>query len=197
MGEVRKMPPVKYFVGFIFSGDAGLKEAMEKISARYGSFDLVSGVIPFEFTGYYREEMGDGLFRSFACLEALGDPALLPDFKHFTNSLEMETADRVKVLPPPRRDGKREGPGLEIYRRVNLDPGYLEPGKLVLASTKNHKHRIYLRDGIFAEVTRYWSKGDFHSLDHTYPDYSSPFAGEFFRRAMARYREQLGTAKKP
>ena len=38
-------------------------------------------------------------------------------------------------------------------RPLNLDPGYITLAKLVLASTKDHAHRIYLGQGIFAEVT--------------------------------------------
>lgn len=176
MANIRSIPPVKYFMGFIYLRDMDFEKILGRVSPFYGPFDLVSDAVPFTFTDYYIKEMGDNLLRRFASLERLMDPALLPDMKHATNLIEDEMG------------APREG---EMRRTVNLDPGYVEMGKMILATTKNQKHRIYLRSGIFAEVTLFWSKGAFHPFEWTYPDYRTDFAGDYLRKVMERYREQL------
>jgi len=82
-----------------------------------------------------------------------------------------------------------------IPRRVNLDPGYLDTTKLVLVSTKNQAHRIYLAQGIYAEVTLLYHHGEFHPFLYTYSDYRWPETHEFLRRVRSRYLEQLRTRR--
>ena len=76
-------------------------------------------------------------------------------------------------------------------RRVNIDPGYIEAGKLVLASTKNASQRIYLRSGIYAEATLLYYEGEFHGCSYTYPDYLWPETLAFLTRLRAIYLQQL------
>ena len=87
---------------------------------------------------YYEPTMGPGLRKQLWAFERHIDPAALPDIKHHTNDLELALAAE-SPRPEPRP--------------INLDPGYLTLAKLVLATTKDQAHRLYLRDGIFAEVT--------------------------------------------
>jgi len=75
---------------------------------------------------------------------------------------------------------------------VNLDPGYLESGKIVLASTKNASHRIYLRSGIFAEATLLYYDGAFHGSSYTYQDYLWPQTLTFLTPLRSVYLAQLG-----
>jgi len=97
--------------------------------------------IPWELTDYYSRELGENLGRKFLGFERLIDPERLAGIKSFTNRLE----------------GKFSEGGA---RRINLDPGYLDSAKLVLPTTKNRDHRIYIGQGIFAEVTLHFrSKG--------------------------------------
>jgi len=79
-------------------------------------------------------------------------------------------------------------------RRVNLDPGYLDSFKVVLASTKNASQRIYLDGGIYGEATLMYHDGGFHGLPYTYPDYLWPETLDFLTRLRARYLEQLRQA---
>ena len=58
-------------------------------------------------------------------------------------------------------------------RPVNLDPGIIEPSKLVLASTKNFAHRIYIGDHMYAEVTMTYNRGKWESFPFTFPDFKS------------------------
>ena len=76
-------------------------------------------------------------------------------------------------------------------RRVNIDPGYISQSKLVLATTKDHSHRIYLGQGIFAEVTLRYYKGTFRAWEWTYPDYASPPYIAIFNHIRKLYKEQL------
>jgi hypothetical protein len=118
----------------------------------------VSDTFPFDDTDYYGPEMGDGLRRRFLCFAGGFDPADLADAKLRTNEVEAELA--------VERDGR-------TARRVNLDPGYVTGAKLVLASAKDAGHRVYLRDGIHAEVTLAFRRASCARFPWTYPDFRS------------------------
>ena len=77
---------------------------------------------------------------------------------------------------------------------MNLDPGLLELGKLILATTKDQAHRIYLRDGIFAEVTLRYHAGAWQPWPWTYADYREPALAEFLQEAREVYRMRLHNA---
>src|SRR5262249_9136900 len=79
-------------------------------------------------------------------------------------------------------------------RPLNLDPGYLVLGKFLLATTKDQSHRVYLRDGIFAEVTLRYHAGRFEPWPWTYADYRQPQVHEFLQQARAYYGRRLGEA---
>jgi hypothetical protein len=176
MGEIRKIKPVKYFVGIIMKDTDIYNITLEKLVEKYGPVDMVSEIIPFNFTEYYLPEMGENLKRQFVAFKNLMDPADLPDVKIFTNELEEQLSETVQ--------GK-------LHRRINLDPGYLEVAKMILATTKNYIHRIYLRSGIYAEITLRWKKGSFQPLEFTYVDYKSDFYIDYFNRLREFYRQQL------
>jgi len=174
MGEIRKHPPVKLIVGMI-AVDASLFSPVEEpLSQRFGSIDFRSDVIPFDYTNYYIKEMGADLTRKFVSFEKLIKPEEIVEIKYFTNDLEKEF-----LYPNTER------------RRINLDPGYVSAAKLVLASTKDHIHRIYLRDGIYAETTLRMENRTFQPWQWTYPDYRSEKYIEIFNEIRRIYMEQL------
>ncbi len=155
--------PVKLIAGMI-SGEEELFRRLEKILVRkFGPVDLKSGVFAFDFTDYYREEMGLDLKRQFLAFARPIDPARLREIKLLTVALER------KFL----RDGRR---------RINLDPGYLTAGKLVLATTKNNQHRIYVGKGIFQETTLRFVKDTFQPWEWTYLDYRTGNYVGFFNQ---------------
>ena len=98
------------------------------------------------------------------------------DAKHLTNDLECRFAEEFPAGPP---------------RPINLDPGYVESSKLVLASMKNFSHRIYMDRGVYAEVTLMYRKGDWQSLEWTFPDFASPRYWEFLDSVRERLKQQL------
>lgn len=177
MGGSSLPDPVKLIVGMLSARRELLGEAAERLGAEYGPIDLTSDVIDFEFTHYYDRQMGAGLLRQFVAFERLITPDQIAPIKLATNRLEAEFAAAA-----------REGP----QRPVNLDPGYVAESKLVLASVKDHAHRIYLRDGIYAEVTLRYSAGRWAAGEHTFPDYASGAYDAFLTDARCRLRAALG-----
>lgn len=154
-----------------------LPEIEQRLIAAYGPIDHRSEVIPFDFTDYYESEMGDIIDRVFFSFERLIEANQLPEIKRQTNQLETEMAP---AFP-------------SVKRPVNVDPGYLEQAKVVLASTKNFYHRMYLGGGVFGEVTMHFKNNIYQFFPWTYPDYQSKDYQEFFLRIRHIYRSQLKT----
>ena len=161
MGTPKKPELVRLFVGML-SGDPKLfSMAANILMKKFGPVRLESEIIPFEFTDYYTPEMGENLWRKFVAFKRMVPPECLAAVKLFTNRLEGTYS----------RDGKR---------RINLDPGILTPASIILASTKDFSHRIYLKSGIYAEITLLFRKGKFETLAWTYPDYRTEPYLKFF-----------------
>lgn len=172
MGKVREPDPVKLFVGILTSDPALLVPLRLRLEAVLGPVDLVGPLLDFDYTRYYEAEMGPALKRQFWSFAHLVAPDALPGAKLLTNDIEQEFA-------------------IEGKRRVNLDPGYLAEAKLVLATTKDYAHRLYLGHGIFGEVTLIYRRGEFVALPWTYPDYRSEEYLGFFLELRAVYRRQI------
>lgn len=179
MWQLKEPNPVKLIVGVLASGETGLKTAAGLLAARLGAVDLVSGAWPFDQTTYYADQMGPNVLRQFASFDRLIDPGQLADLKRQTNELEKELAQTL------------DGP---FARPVNLDPGIIEPSKLILASTKNYAHRIYIGKKIYAEVTLVFDRGAWRPLPYTYPDYRRDAYFEFFSRVRDRLLQQRRAA---
>lgn len=149
----------------ILAPDPLLAEAETALGAAFGSFDLRSRTFPFSFTDYYQAEMGPHLYRRFVASRTLIPQETLPEIKHRTIWIEKQFSL------------SEEG---RYRRRVNLDPGYLTPAKIVLASTKDYAHRIYLGKGIFGDLHLKYEQGAYQPLPWTYPDYRTQDALTFF-----------------
>ena len=161
MGKIQKPLKVKLFAGLIAGSENKIAEAEKLLVKNFGAIDFESPVIPFTFTDYYSKEMGANLLRKWVGFEKQASPEELSKTKVKTNTLEERVSKR--------------GP-----REVNIDPGYITLSKVVLASTKDFSHRIYLSQGIYAEITLLFKQKEFVSLPWTYPDYKSETALKFF-----------------
>jgi len=169
LGKVRKYNQrVKLIIGFIYKDEAIFIKARDRLIKRFGRIDFQSEAIDFNYTDYYEKEMGASLKRRFVSFFKLIHIQDLYRIKLCTNRIE------ARFL---MRNG----------RQVNLDPGYLDLAKLVLASTKDYAHRIYLRKGIFAEVTLNYRNNSFASNDWTYPDYRTKEYIEVFNKIRMLY----------
>lgn len=172
MGAVLKPQNVKLFFGFM-SNDENLFSNTELIlTKKFGLVDFTSKIIPFDYTDYYKKELGVGLKRKFISFKKLITPERLTDIKLFTDKIEHRLS-------------------FENKRRINIDPGYLSSGKLVLATTKDYAHRIYLKKGIFAEVTLFYQNGSFQPWQWTYPDYKTKDYIEIFNHLYKTYIGEL------
>jgi hypothetical protein len=171
MGEIRDSTPVLLIIAAISRHEAALEWAQERCAEHFGPVALASEAFDFTETDYYTATMGAGLKKQFFAFERLVDPAALAGIKCETNRWEREYAEL----------GRHDEP-----RPLNLDPGYITPAKLVLASTKDHAHRLYLRDGIYAELTLAYRDRQWQSLEWTYPDYRRDDYQRFFTQCRER-----------
>jgi hypothetical protein len=172
MGKINKVIPVKLICGIITSDENNFNIARKELSKKFGAIDYKSPISDFNLTDYYQKEMGPNLKRRFLSFSKLIIPAEIIKIKHLTNKLEVKYS----------KNGKR---------LINIDPGYISASKLVLATTKDYFHRIYLDKGIFAEVTLYFRAGSFTPFDWTYPDYKSKNYIEAFNRIREIYMRQV------
>jgi hypothetical protein len=165
MGAIHEPAPVLLVVAVSSRHVEALEWAGERLASSLGPTACVSPPFDFAETDYYAATMGTDLKKQFVAFERLIDPAKLAELKCQTNSLEIEYAALGRH--PERRP-------------VNLDPGYITPAKLVLASTKDHAHRIYLREGIYAEITLMYRRRRWEPMEWTYPDYRRDDYQKFF-----------------
>lgn len=177
MGTIHQPEPVKLIVGVLACRRELLAEAAGRLGQEFGPIDRRSDPVPFTFTSYYQDELGEHPWRQFLTFANLIDPGQLAGIKVQTNALEEEWA-------------------IGGRRALNLDPGYIALGKLVLATTKNHWHRIYIGRGIYAEVTLPFRGGAFQPQEWTYPDYRTPEHLEFFASVREQCKSQLRASRK-
>lgn len=173
MAQPRPHVPVLLVVAAFSRHAEVLTEARTRLEALFGPVERESPPFVFDQTAYYEASMGANLRKQFFAFRALVAPEQLSAIKRQTNALEDELA-AAKRYPEARP--------------LNLDPGLLELGKFLLATTKDQAHRIYLRDGIFAEVTLRYHAGAFEPWPWTYADYRLPCVHEFLQQARDYYR---------
>ena len=176
MGDIQPQCPVLLVVGAFGQTKDSLEFVYDKAVEQWGAVQLTSPVFEFNQTSYYSKTMGSGLKKQFWALKTLIDKGELPKIKHLTNEWEAEYADKNKSE--------------HVARPVNIDPGYLTEAKLVLATTKDRDHRLYLAEGIFGEVTLYYQRRQWKSSHWTYPDYLTAGYHQFFSDCRNLLREQ-------
>ena len=160
-------PLVKKIVGVLYPTDAWFDWTVQELKMLWGEPEIISVPVPFVNTDYYRD-IAPQLFRRFLSFSGLVGAGGLAEWKHASRAVE------TKSRTP---------------RAVNIDPGYIDGARLVLASTKDHAHRIYLREGIFAEVTLRYRFGKWTSFDYTFPDFASGVYDEFLTSARGSWIE--------
>ncbi|HWA96839.1 MAG TPA: DUF4416 family protein [Pirellulales bacterium] len=180
MGNPTRHDPVLRLMAVITRHADALEWAIERASVAWGPIALRSPTFAFDETTYYEATMGPGLGKTFLVFEQFADAGELADWKFATNDWEAEYAALRRHDEP---------------RPLNLDPGYLTLAKLVLASTKDHAHRMYLGRGMYAEVTLFYRHGAWQGHEFTFPDYRRPDYHAFFMLARARLRNTGPAAK--
>ena len=175
MGEINTPKSAMLLVAVSSRYDSALAWAEQTAVAEFGPLYQKSEAFDFTETDYYRESMGTALKKQFLTFETLIDPGTLPRVKRLTNDWErlyLEQHDHAESRP------------------LNLDPGYLTMAKLVLASTKDHSHRIYLAEGIYAEITLTYRKRGWQKSEWTYPDYQREDFQAFFTSCRQELRDR-------
>jgi hypothetical protein len=166
MGTPEKPEAVRLFAGIMFDKQFGVGRVLDELEDRFGPAESVYGPVPFAWSDYYAGEMGGTLLKTYVCYGKLADRDTLPDIKLWTNDIEQRHAEAGR-------------------RKVNIDPGYLARDKLALATTKDFYHRLFLRSGIYGEVTLHFRQGRFRHFSWTYPDYREEMFHEFLIKARA------------
>ncbi len=176
MAEPRPPEPVLLVVAAFSRHPEALAWGRGRLEADFGPVLAASPPFDFHQTRYYEPTMGPGLRKQLLGFRDLVSPDCLPAVKLRTNELERELA--------------RTGPHAEP-RPLNLDPGLLSLGKFQLATTKDQAHRIYLRDGVFAEVTLRFEAGHYEPWPWTYADYRESGVRAFLDELRDLYRLRL------
>jgi hypothetical protein len=175
MGKITPLKPVKLFIGMLAQDVSLFTQVKESLESEYGPVDLDSPVWPWDHTQYYEKEMGTGLKRNFIFFKETVGPDDIAEIKLRSNELEEQYLNNSGG------------------RKINLDPGYLDSAKVVLVSTKDFSHRIYLGEGIYGEVTLYYSGNNYQTLPYTFPDYRTQEYRDVFKKARKIYKIQMKT----
>lgn len=146
--------PALLFIGALYKEEKYLSLARERLIVSFGEIVMESAPHEWDYSEYYKDELGWPIERVFSFFKNEINPEMLADIKILTNEIEQQLSTEGK-------------------RNINLDPGYLTPSKVVLASTKNYSHRIYMGKGIYAEVTLIYREGRYQPHLFTYRDYAS------------------------
>ena len=172
MGDVRQPDRVKPICGIISRPEIDPDNIRKDLKEILGEINSESGDYDFSYTNYYESEMGRDLKRMFVSFRDLIEPDAIAEIKLKTNAIEDTYA----------ADGKR---------RINLDPGFIHSAKLVLATTKNFAHRVYIRSGIYGDVQLRHMHGQWVTHDWTYPDYRTSEALAWFTQVRQQYQKQV------
>jgi hypothetical protein len=164
--------PVKLFCGALYSDAQLLKKSRLLLNKRYGEIDFQGEQFCFDISEYYRAEMGWPIYRLFWSFERLINPNEIARIKVECNEIEDQLA-------------------VHSNRKVNLDPGYLDYDKIVLASAKYNGQKIYLDYGIYADLTLHYEKGNYYPYPWSFPDFKNGGYNRTFLRIRELYKVQL------
>lgn len=152
----------------------------EELIKKFGKVDIESNTQPFNFTDYYKEEFGKNLIQKLFSFSTLIRQDELAEIKIITNSIENNF-----------KNGNIKKNTNHHKRKINLDPGYITLDKYILASTKNGPSRIYLNQGIYAEITLRFINKSFVPCEYTYPNYKTSKYINFLNSVRQKYKLQL------
>jgi hypothetical protein len=174
MSKPEKPFRVKLFAGILTGRLDLLEPAALALTEAFGPIDYRSRPVPFDVTNYYEAEMGPNIERVFFSFENLILPDRLPSVKVKTDAIEEKFAEQGK-------------------RPVNIDPGYMDYHKVVLASNKYGSQKVYLSEGVWADITLHYTKGRFLPHDWSFPDFKKGLYDPIFIEIRARYKKGLAS----
>lgn len=171
MGDVKEPPRSKFFVSTLSVDVELLRRFGETLSSKFGEIEEEGPIHPWNYSPNYSRELGDNIKRKFFVFRSLGSPEDLPGWKIATNAIENQYLAQD-----------------DSSRKINIDPGYLNGSQVIFASTKRYHNRIYLRDGIYGDLTLYYDGKSYKALKGlTFPDYRNTATIGFFNRVRQSY----------
>ena len=157
--------PVLFFTAVLFDEKVPVQEVLSTLYSEYGPSIFESRLTNFVWSEYYEKEMGNKLKRIFVVFKDLVNRDELPELKRRGDKLEAKFTDNGK-------------------RTVNIDPGLICLENVELSTNKGFSHRIYLRDGVYAEVTLFYKNNSFQPIEYwTYRNIDHRQMVEFFNTA--------------
>ncbi|ACN14945.1 hypothetical protein HRM2_18430 [Desulforapulum autotrophicum HRM2] len=168
MSTPKSPDPAKLVISLFMNDQSIVQRVLALLEEKFGSIDMISPWFDFDYTNYYHREMGSPLFRRVVVFKALVAQDSLAEIKISTNNIEAMWKENGK-------------------RAVNIDPGYLVKSRFILATGKDFAHRVYIGQGIYADLTLMYQKGRFIDLDWTYPDYRGNAIKSFLEIVRAKY----------
>ena len=179
MGQIYDFEEEKLIIGVIYHEKEILDTVMQMLTDEFGEIDGMCEEFSFseEFSNYYDDELGGEGMRRIYSFRQLVDPARQAAIKLRTNEIEMQFAEGEK-------------------RRINLDPGFINHGRLMLATTKETGFRVPLSDGIYTELTLFWARGGWQKFPWTYRDYQSERVQRFITEVRKKYLKERKNIRK-
>lgn len=174
--DMADIPPVKLIAAVLYQSEKALEKAYGIMAETFSTIDFKGDCLPFVESDYYGPEMGSDLLRGIISFERLVNPGSLASLKLQARALE----DRLR---------NAEG------RTVNIDIGYLDMFKVVLASFKARSNKIYLSDGVWADWIMYFESGEYQTFLWSFPDFKSGIYDPALKSIRNRYKTQLKAVK--
>lgn len=172
-----KTEKVKLVAAVLYQNKEDLDEVFTLLEKTFSPIDHVGDFFPFDTTDYYEPEMGAHLQRGIISFTELVHPGFLAESKKITKGLEKKLS-------------------IDNKRKINIDIGYLDLFKVVLASYKVRSNKIYLSDGIWADMILYFDSGDYKTFSWGFPDFKSGIYNPAFGEIRTVYKLQLRKEKK-
>lgn len=164
--------PVKYFIALLYSDQSASMNALDRMQEEWGIIDFTGGEHLFDVTDYYVSEMGSPIYRKLVSFEALRSPTFIVDMKLRCNEFELLLATNSK-------------------RIVNLDAGYLDHNKVLLASAKEAGQKVYLDKGIYADLAGRYKGGKYQPFEWSFPDFKDGRYDNELISIRAKYMKQM------
>lgn len=151
MAKTKQPTSAKLLIGIMYAEEKICAEILGKLQQKFGEFKQ-GPIIDFNFTNYYEDETGKNLKKTYVVFDLQIKREQITAIKLLTNQLEQEFCSN----------------GL---RKINIDPGYITPMQVVLASAKEHPYRIHIADGIYGQIVLVYSRNNWIPVDKTFADY--------------------------
>lgn len=154
MSKPKSQDKVILFFAILYNPNFEINTFINKLKIKFGELLFISEKSKFKYTNYYTSEMGEGLNRVFIFFKEKQEKNALIKIKKFSDLLENEFLVNLK-------------------RTINIDPGFFSKENIILATNKGFTHRVYLDDGVYADLTLYYKGHSYKFLDWTFSEYKS------------------------